>query len=490
MILAAGSGSRMTHPDSTVSKPMTKVLGKPLIAYAIDAMLYCEIEKIAIIYSSASEDILSLKDSYQENKFMFIKQDNVNGSLSSLFYSRNFVQCPFIMMDADIIIDGFKLKKMLYQFKYHSENMVITAVNNPSFEDKKVLLVNSNHLVGFSKKGYQKEIGTYERKQGGMVYLWFHSPFDLIEEYIRNGCNKLSVFLEKYTRQYNVGVMHIEDLWDVDSPEDVLMSENILLREYTNTEKIKAIRLIMMDLDNTILHTDKTISEYTKKIINEMEYRGIKTFITTARIFPTSKGIYEELGCTGISYSNGAEVICGKSVILQNLMSFEDVEEVLIALEIEYPHIKVSVMFDDAMYSNSEDAYTIHMDSWESLPRKDIQRILLKNVYEGDCGKLNECFGNKLYIQRLEKNNILIASKLATKENALSKITEYFGLHYENILAFGDDINDIEFMKRSGMCIAVNNAVDEVKEIADYICSSNNEDGVARWLEKNVLLYY
>ncbi|MDR3587614.1 MAG: NTP transferase domain-containing protein [Desulfosporosinus sp.] len=227
LILAAGLGSRMTF---SVSKPMTKVLGKPLIIYAIDAMLHCEIEKIFIVYSNVSEDILLLKDSYKRN-VVFIKQDNVKGSLSSFLCSKDFISCPFILMDADIIIDCLQMQRMLEKFNYGGENMIITAVENPSFEDKKVLLINNNQLIGFCKSGYQEIIEGDQIVQGGMVYLWFRSPFDMLEEFMQNGCNKLSVFLEEYVKRFKVGVMYIEDLWDVDTPEDILISEDILLRK-------------------------------------------------------------------------------------------------------------------------------------------------------------------------------------------------------------------------------------------------------------------
>jgi hydroxymethylpyrimidine pyrophosphatase-like HAD family hydrolase len=54
-------------------------------------------------------------------------------------------------------------------------------------------------------------------------------------------------------------------------------------------------------------------------------------------------------------------------------------------------------------------------------------------------------------------------------------------------MAFGDDYNDIEMLQRCGTGIAMENGIDEIKKISDYICGSNNKDGVARWIEKNIL---
>jgi hydroxymethylpyrimidine pyrophosphatase-like HAD family hydrolase len=54
-------------------------------------------------------------------------------------------------------------------------------------------------------------------------------------------------------------------------------------------------------------------------------------------------------------------------------------------------------------------------------------------------------------------------------------------------VSFGDDKNDLEMIKRCGIGVAVENALDEVKNVAKYVCKSNNDDGVARWLEEYIL---
>lgn len=55
------------------------------------------------------------------------------------------------------------------------------------------------------------------------------------------------------------------------------------------------------------------------------------------------------------------------------------------------------------------------------------------------------------------------------------------------IAAFGDDMNDLEMVRNCGIGVAVRNAVEEVKRSADYICGSNDDDGVAKWIEEFIL---
>ena len=81
----------------------------------------------------------------------------------------------------------------------------------------------------------------------------------------------------------------------------------------------------------------------------------------------------------------------------------------------------------------------------------------------------------------------MVMNKNARKRNPIRDIAYYFGLSLDEVAAFGDDYNDIEMLRDCGIGIAVANAIDEVKAAADYVCDSNDNDGVAKWLEENVL---
>ncbi|NLE26957.1 MAG: HAD hydrolase family protein [Clostridiaceae bacterium] len=75
----------------------------------------------------------------------------------------------------------------------------------------------------------------------------------------------------------------------------------------------------------------------------------------------------------------------------------------------------------------------------------------------------------------------------ARKETALTAVMEQLNVSPNEVAAFGDDRNDIEMLCICGVKVAVANALDEVKAVADYVCGDCDEDGVARWLEVNVL---
>jgi 5-amino-6-(5-phospho-D-ribitylamino)uracil phosphatase len=81
-------------------------------------------------------------------------------------------------------------------------------------------------------------------------------------------------------------------------------------------------------------------------------------------------------------------------------------------------------------------------------------------------------------------------NKNSGKLQAIQELLKVLHISRNDVIAFGDDVNDIEMLKVCGLGIAVANAVSAVKEIANVIVDSNNEDGVAKYIEKEILNYY
>jgi hydroxymethylpyrimidine pyrophosphatase-like HAD family hydrolase len=79
------------------------------------------------------------------------------------------------------------------------------------------------------------------------------------------------------------------------------------------------------------------------------------------------------------------------------------------------------------------------------------------------------------------------AEQLADKWTGIKALAEHIGLDQQNIAAFGDDFNDVHMLKQCGTGVAVANAIDEAKAAADYICDINDNDGVAKWIEAQLL---
>jgi hydroxymethylpyrimidine pyrophosphatase-like HAD family hydrolase len=81
-----------------------------------------------------------------------------------------------------------------------------------------------------------------------------------------------------------------------------------------------------------------------------------------------------------------------------------------------------------------------------------------------------------------------INPKDATKYNGIKILSEHFNIPLSEIIAFGDDNNDVEMLRECGVGIAMSNAINECKSVANHICGDCDEDGVAKWIEENLLL--
>lgn len=81
----------------------------------------------------------------------------------------------------------------------------------------------------------------------------------------------------------------------------------------------------------------------------------------------------------------------------------------------------------------------------------------------------------------------IIVHKRANKAHAVKRASEYFGIPTTQMIAFGDDVGDIDMLKNVGTGVAMGNAVPGLKEIADYVAETNDSNGIACWINKYII---
>ena len=121
----------------------------------------------------------------------------------------------------------------------------------------------------------------------------------------------------------------------------------------------------------------------------------------------------------------------------------------------------------------------------------DIEGKVARINFMGDEDKLDrfyeenkEALEKDYMTMRNESYALEVLKKSSGKSNGLKKLCEYLDIDLENVAYFGDGSNDIESIKIAGLGIAMANASKEIKEAADYVTSSNDDGGVAEFLEK------
>ncbi len=266
-------------------------------------------------------------------------------------------------------------------------------------------------------------------------------------------------------------------------------------------------RLIAVDLDHTLLDSNSLISARNKQAIRKAVEMGVRFVIATGRMFKTSISYLDDLELNEdmpmINY-HGAMIEKSKSREIIYHRPLANKIAVAVAEEAERLNCHVSVFIGDNLYIDDESEYS---DYYRSLTGIDLQAVgnlsRFLTVREADPSKmsiirwdgqidsietgLSEKFGDRLSILQSRPYFLEITDREATKGQALRWLAEHENIRREEVIAIGDGHNDLDMVAYAGLGVAVANARGRVKQAADLVTSSNNEDGVAEVIEKYVL---
>ena len=256
-------------------------------------------------------------------------------------------------------------------------------------------------------------------------------------------------------------------------------------------DNAKSIKMIATDLDGTLLREDKSISDYTRCIINKFRMGGIKFVFATGR-GTASKVAPEEL-FDGRITNNGAIAMSGSEVIYNKLIPSQTARPVLTACSerglrfvsqtgtVHYSNFAVSDIwswiteFQIVDFANHDlDAEKLYTPDYLGENKGFIESLLPSDLYT-------------VVTTDITGNIMQIMNKDATKGKAVLALANHWNILPSEIVTFGNDLNDIDMLTSVDLGVAVENAHDEVIAAAKYVCSSNEEDGLAKWLEENIL---
>ena len=265
-------------------------------------------------------------------------------------------------------------------------------------------------------------------------------------------------------------------------------------------------KLIALDMDGTLLREDKSVSERTKKAIADAKAKGVTVVIATGRPIDGVTRYLEELDMLGendyvLSYNGGlvlktkSREVVSKTALTGadlhylhnlskelgvNIHAFSEVHGLITPKNSKYTEVEaningIKIAIND--YSDIEDDHSIikvmMIDEPEVL-QKAIDN-LPKEVYE------------KYTVVRSAPFFLEFLNKKVNKGTGVELLAKHLNIKQEEIMTFGDAGNDLDMIVYAGMGVAMANAFDEVKEAANYITDSNENDGVAKAIEKFVL---
>lgn len=244
-------------------------------------------------------------------------------------------------------------------------------------------------------------------------------------------------------------------------------------------------KAIFVDLDRTLLRDDKSLSDYTISILRKCKELGIKVVVASAR--PLRNIVYYDslIEFDALVVSNGARIIKDKESF-EYKIPYSSGSKV-IDLVLSDSDMQLTVETGEEAYSNMHLTYfdTIISDDLYSILRdegslKMIVGIKDENTYD----MVNSVLDDKVYCTIANNYVVQVMSKDATKWNGVSKVMELFGFKASECMYFGDDFDDVKPIENCGCGVAMENAIAECREVSNYICKTNEEDGVAHFIEE------
>ena len=269
----------------------------------------------------------------------------------------------------------------------------------------------------------------------------------------------------------------------------------------SDKEKIISIlntKIIFIDSDETLKKNDGTISARAKKTIKENRIIGNKVIICTARPRYQTLEVMKESGADSIIISsNGSEIYDDNNKriifnsfidkkIINNLVEYafsKDIRLILTSENSEYVTKEIR---------NSSQRLLRNTNYIEELRKCNVKQCMFIDKKSDEISKIKNILSknDKLHIvdeisedNKSEEKWFSVVNSECSKGNAVKIISKYFNIPIKNTIAIGNDKNDISMFEAAGLSVAVDNASDDIKNKVDHITLSNDEDGVAIFLE-------
>ena len=281
-----------------------------------------------------------------------------------------------------------------------------------------------------------------------------------------------------------------------------------MLRKVKMTKNIK---LVAIDLDGTLLTSDKKVTENTINTLQKVVEQGVIVVIATGRPLLGLDTVIQKVPRSPyLLTTNGARIVNTQTgeVILEKLIPHEVVLDIFEVLR-KYDCVK-EIFYKGQGYVDAEEFERIHlyhmkpeMIDYFQKTRKPTPHLMdyIKQT-KGNADKAQAIFRDMKVREQVWKAlddlktlnladslhyNIEINAKGVEKGSSLEVLANRLGLLPEEVMAIGDGANDVRMLEVAGRGVAMGNAKEEIQRVADVVTASNDEDGVAKALEQYVL---
>ncbi|NEW65507.1 HAD family phosphatase [Carnobacteriaceae bacterium zg-84] len=267
------------------------------------------------------------------------------------------------------------------------------------------------------------------------------------------------------------------------------------------------IKLIAIDLDGTLLTSDKTISQRNKEVIKQAKEQGIKIVLCTGRPIMGIRAFLEELDLISehdhcITFNGGlVQVTETEEILAQKAHTKADVEHIydvcfsvglpINAIDLEKVYEPIYPPHNRSLYPDIINNLLFEHRDIDSFDADHMFNKVVsccpQDVLDSKIAVLPETFKNDYTLLKSRPILLEILPKDVDKGYGLKCLCELLNIKAEEVLACGDEENDLAMLTYAGYGVAMGNATQDVKNAAKYITDTNDADGVAKAIELYVL---
>ncbi|MCR4430936.1 MAG: Cof-type HAD-IIB family hydrolase [Tepidanaerobacteraceae bacterium] len=281
-------------------------------------------------------------------------------------------------------------------------------------------------------------------------------------------------------------------------------------------------KLIALDIDGTLITSHYTITRRTRKALRDAMDAGMRVTIATGRFYHSARHIARSIGINAPLVCNDGALIkdisTGKTVFFKPLPM--DTARDVLHVAAKYSSFKVQIFMEDykiyagrgyrsmqfGRFLKLSSRYSIqgccnYLRDFVFVPAKDAGDIAgaekmmtqppAKIVIYAEPGELEifkrdikEKFGDGIFLTTAIKNTVDILNGEVSKARGIAVLAEMLGIRRQEIIAIGDNINDMPMLEYAGLGVAMGNGPDVVKRKADFVTATNDDDGIALFIEK------
>lgn len=264
-------------------------------------------------------------------------------------------------------------------------------------------------------------------------------------------------------------------------------------------------KMIVLDLDDTLLQDDGTISTGNKQALMAAQEAGVKVVLASGRPTYAMRALAEELeleryGSYILSF-NGAKIINWKTQEEPFSSTLTpEMAHTLYHLSVE-EGVSALTYVGDEIVTASANAYTtiesditgmkiVEVESFVDAVQVPVVKVLMvadpERLVEVE-KKLKEKMAGQLNVMRSKPFFLEFTEDGVNKGTSLNHLIQTLGIERSEVIAMGDGYNDVAMIEFAGLGVAMGNAPEEIKQLADYVTDTNMNDGVAKVVEEFIL---